>query len=122
MVCAKVDDYIDNIVKELNLPSLVVGNQLLIYDHLQTKHKGDHWKIMVELRMLEELTKGMLNKFIVSPCRVATRLQESLMFIQFKLKQVATWDPNLILEAKLLYTVKVREIHDKLGLWRKYFK
>lgn len=74
MECAKVDDYIYKIVKELNLPPLVVGNQILSHDQLKAKLKHGHLKRMVELSKLEELVDVMLEKFVVNPTKATTRL------------------------------------------------
>lgn len=41
----EVDDYIDIIVKQLNLPPLDFRNQLLTHDQLQAKLRDDHLKI-----------------------------------------------------------------------------
>ena len=41
MVYVEVDHYIDKTVKELNLPPLVVRNQLLFYDKFEAKLKHD---------------------------------------------------------------------------------
>ena len=41
---------------------------------------------MIELSRLEELMYVMLEKFVVSASIVVSRLQESMMVIQFKLK------------------------------------
>ena len=41
-LCLEFDDYIDKIVKELNLPPLVVENQLITHEQLKAKLKDDH--------------------------------------------------------------------------------
>lgn len=74
MVCVEVDEYIDKFFKEINLNILVVGNQLLMFDQLKGKLKDDPLKRMVELRKLEELIDRILENFVVSLSRVATRL------------------------------------------------
>lgn len=83
MVCAKVDDYIDKIIKELNLPTLAVIDKLLSHDRLKEKLKDDHLKRMVVLSRIEEFDDGTLEKFVAT--RATTRRQESMMFIQFRL-------------------------------------
>lgn len=93
MVCDEVDDYIDKIVKELSLPPLVVGNQILSHDWLMEKWKDDHLKRMVEIR-LENLIVGMVVRFVASPTKATTRLQYSMVHIQFRLKQLMAWKHN----------------------------
>lgn len=44
------------------------------------------------------------------------------MFIQFRLKQCMAWSMDLEVEAKMLCTLGVKEIHEKLEQWKKYFK
>lgn len=92
----------------------MVGNQLLSHDQLKEKLKDDHLNRMVELSRLEELIDKMLKKFLVSPTKATTRLQESMVYIQFRLKQSMAWNMDLEVEAKLLCTLTVKEIHEKL--------
>lgn len=81
MICSKIHDCVDNIIKELNLPSLVVGNQLLKHDQIQEKLKEDHLKRMIELSRFEELTNGMLEKFVSNPTKDIAWLHESLVYM-----------------------------------------
>ena len=109
-----MDVYIDIIIKELNLPYLVVEDQLLTHDQLKSKLKDDHLKRIVELRNLEGMYDGILEIFLVDPTKVTTRLREFRLYMKYRSDQYLDWSTNLEVHVEGLCTLKVKEIHDKI--------
>ena len=82
-VCSKVDSYIERIIKELNMPPLIVKNRLITHDQLNAKLKDYHWKRTTKLNNLEWMIHGMLEQFLVDPIMDTTRLQESMVYMKY---------------------------------------
>lgn len=78
---------------------MVVGNQLLMHDQLKVELKDDHLKRTIELSGHEGMSDGMLEKKLVNPTKVSTRLQEFMMYMQYRLKQSMDWSMDLEVEA-----------------------
>lgn len=69
-----MDEYIDKIVKELNLLPLVVRNQLISHDRVQEILSDVDMKRMIELSRMEALVDGMLENFVFYPIKATPKL------------------------------------------------
>ena len=74
-VCTKVATYIDTIVRELKLPHIGIGNQILTRDQVNAKLEDDHLKRMVYINIIEGMDKCMLDNFMVNTTKTTSRLQ-----------------------------------------------
>ena len=65
---------------------------------------------------------SVLESFVVTPMKDANRSWESMVYLHYILQENLDWSLDFEIEAEGLFSLRSREIHNKLKIWSNEFK
>lgn len=83
-LCSEIETHLENIIKDLNLPLLVVYNQLITRKNLE-KLKEVNLKRMVDVNTLKDVIKEIMDIFSILLEKTTARLKEAILYLDFRL-------------------------------------
>ena len=85
-------------------------------EQLRENHEGR----MINIRPLNDLTKGLVEKYEVIIGRAVTQMKEAMVYIQYMLKKDSNMKVDCNSNARLLGLPKMKEIYETYDAWKKF--